>query len=132
MNAGMLLVLTLVLPLLMLAACLSRQFRRQVPILLVVAPLPALAAACLLADGSTVVFPPALLGLKLVLDRPGAMLLGAAALLWITAGAFAGRSMRDNPDGGRFAIWWLMTLTGNVGAFLAADLVGFYLFFTLA
>jgi len=67
-----------------------------------------------------------------VLDRPGAMLLGAAALLWITAGAFAGRSMRDNPDGGRFAIWWLMTLTGNVGAFLAADLVGFYLFFTLA
>ena len=51
MDAGMLpLVLTLVLPLLMLAACLSRQFRRHVPILLVVALLPALAAAsCLLA-----------------------------------------------------------------------------------
>jgi multicomponent Na+:H+ antiporter subunit A len=133
MDAGMLLlVLTLVLPLLMLAACLSRQFRRHVPILLVVAPLPALAAACLLADGEAVVFPPTLLGLKLVVDRPGAMLLGAAALLWITAGAYAGRSMRDHPDGGRFAVWWLMTLTGNFGAFLAADLVGFYLFFTLA
>src|SRR5690348_12924084 len=121
MNAGMLLVLTLVLPLVMLAACLSRQFRRHMPVLLVVAPLPALAAACLLADGSAVVLPPALLGLRLVLDRPAAMLLGAAALLWITAGAYAGRYLRGNPDGGRFAVWWLMTLTGNFGAFLAAD-----------
>jgi multicomponent Na+:H+ antiporter subunit A len=132
MNAGMLLVLTLVPPLVMLAACLSRQFRRHMPVLLVLAPLPALSAACLLADGSAVVLPPALLGLRLVLDRPGAMLLGAAALLWITAGAYAGRYLRGNPDGGRFAVWWLMTLTGNFGAFLAADLVGFYLFFTLA
>jgi multicomponent Na+:H+ antiporter subunit A len=132
MNAGMLLVLTLVLPLVMLAACLSRQFRRHIAVLLVVAPLPGLAAACLLASGSTVVLPPALLGLTLVLDRPGAMLLGAAALLWMTAGAYAGRTFRGNPDGGRFSVWWLMTLTGNFGAFLAADLVGFYLFFTLA
>jgi len=132
MNAEMLLVLTLALPLVTLAGCLSRQFRRHVAVLLVVAPLPALATACLLADGSTVVLPPALLGLTLVLDRPGAMLLGAAALLWITAGAYAGRRFRGNPDGARFAVWWLMTLTGNLGAFLAADMVGFYLFFTLA
>jgi multicomponent Na+:H+ antiporter subunit A len=131
MNAGMLLVLTLMLPLVMLAACAARQLRRHMTVLLVVAPLPALAAACL-ADGSAVGLPPALLGLTLVLDRPGAMLLGAAALLWATAGAYAGRHFSRNPDGGRFAVWWLMTLTGNFGAFLAADLVGFYLFFTLA
>ena len=106
MNAEMLLVLTLALPLIMLAACVVLPVRRDMPVLLVVAPLPALAAACLLADGSAVVLPQALLGLRLVLDKPGAMLLGVAALLWTTAGAYAGRYLRGNPDGGRFTIWW--------------------------
>ena len=60
------------------------------------------------------------------------MLIGVAALLWVTAGAYAGNYLRDKPNAGAFAVWWLMTLTGNFGAFLAADLAGFYLFFTLA
>ena len=132
MNAGTLLVMALALPLAMLCACLSRQLRHRMHLLLVLAPLPALAAACLEADGSTVVFPQALLGLTLFLDSPGAMLIGAAALLWMTAGAYAGNSLRGRPNAGGFAVWWLMTLTGNLGAFLAADLAGFYLFFTLA
>ena len=132
MNAGTLLVIALALPLAMLCACLSRRLRHRMHLLLVLAPLPALAAACLEADGSTVVFPQALLGLTLVLDRPGAMLIGVAALLWMTAGAYAGNSLRGKPNAGGFAVWWLMTLTGNLGAFLAADLAGFYLFFTLA
>jgi formate hydrogenlyase subunit 3/multisubunit Na+/H+ antiporter MnhD subunit len=67
-----------------------------------------------------------------VLDRPGAILIGVAALLWMTAGAYAGSHLRGKPNAGGFAVWWLMTLTGNFGAFLAADLAGFYLFFTLA
>jgi multicomponent Na+:H+ antiporter subunit A len=131
-NAGTLLVMALALPLAMLCACLSRQLRHRMHLLLVLAPLPALAAACLEADGSTVVFPQALLGLTLFLDSPGAMLIGVAALLWMTAGAYAGNSLRGKPNAGGFAVWWLMTLTGNLGAFLAADLAGFYLFFTLA
>ena len=131
-NAGTLLVITLALPLAMLCACLSRQLRHRMHLLLVLAPLPALAAAWLEADGSTVVFPQALLGLIFVLDRPGAMLIGVAALLWMTAGAYAGSHLRGKPNAGGFAVWWLMTLTGNFGAFLAADLAGFYLFFTLA
>jgi formate hydrogenlyase subunit 3/multisubunit Na+/H+ antiporter MnhD subunit len=53
-------------------------------------------------------------------------------LLWLTAGAYAGSYLRGKPNAGGFAVWWLMTLTGNFGAFLAADLAGFYLFFTLA
>jgi multicomponent Na+:H+ antiporter subunit A len=131
-NGGTLLVIALALPLAMLCACVSRQLRRHMPWLLVFAPLPALAAACFEADGSAAIFPQALLGLTLVLDVPGAMLLGVTALLWTTAGAFASSYLRDKSNAGRFAVWWLMTLTGNVGAFLAADLVGFYLFFTLA
>src|SRR6476659_1477091 len=124
--------MTLALPLAMLCACLSGWLRNRMHLVLAVAPLPALAAACFEADGSTVVVPQALLGLTLVLDRPGAMLIGVAALLWMTAGAYAGNYLRDKPNAGGFAVWWLMTLTGNLGAFLAADLAGFYLFFTLA
>ena len=132
MNAGTLLVMALALPLAMLCACLSGWLRNRMHLVLALAPLPALAAACFEADGSTVVFPQALLGLTLVLDKPGAMLIGVAALLWMTAGAYAGNSLRGKPNAGGFAVWWLMTLTGNFGAFLAADLAGFYLFFTLA
>ncbi|MGA7534830.1 MAG: hypothetical protein WBW27_23415, partial [Pseudolabrys sp.] len=132
MNAGTLLVMALALPLAMLCACLSGWLRNRMHLVLALAPLPALAAACFEADGSTVVFPQALLGLTLALDKPGAMLIGVAALLWMTAGAYAGNSLRGKPNAGGFAVWWLMTLTGNLGAFLAADLASFYLYFTLA
>jgi formate hydrogenlyase subunit 3/multisubunit Na+/H+ antiporter MnhD subunit len=132
MNAGTLLVVALVTPLAMLAACLSKQARCRMPSLLVLAPLPAFAAAWLVADGTSVVFPPALLGLTFELDTPGAMSLGAGSLLWATAGAYGGSYLREKKNGGRFAVWWLMTLIGNLGTFLVADLVGFYLFFTIA
>ena len=102
------------------------------PALLALAPLPALGAALVAADGPALVLPAALLGLTFALDVPGAMLLGTAALLWIAAGAYARADLRGAANRGRFAVWWLMTLTGNLGVFMAADLVSFYLFFTLA
>jgi formate hydrogenlyase subunit 3/multisubunit Na+/H+ antiporter MnhD subunit len=39
--------------------------------------------------------------------------------------------LRDDPNAGRFAEWWLLTLTGNLGVFIAADLVSFYLTFSV-
>jgi formate hydrogenlyase subunit 3/multisubunit Na+/H+ antiporter MnhD subunit len=60
------------------------------------------------------------------LDRPGAILLCAAALLWIASGAYASRYLQGRPDRERFAVCWLMTLTGCIGVFLAADMVSFY------
>ena len=130
-NAGVLLAVTLAVPLAMLSACVSRQMRDRMPALLWLAPLPAIAAALFAADGSTLVLPQTLLSLTLAIDIPGAMLLGTAALLWIAAGAYACAWLRGKPDGGRFAVWWLMTLTGNLGVFIAADLMSFYLFFTV-
>jgi len=130
-NSGALLATTLALPLVMLAACLSRHLRNRMPALLAFAPLPAVAAALNEFGGTTLVLPRALLGLTFVLDRSGAMLLGASALLWIAAGAYAAVYLRDRPDSGRFTVWWLMTLTGSLGIFIAADLMSFYLFFTL-
>lgn len=134
MNSGMLIAATLLLPLAMLAACVSQRLRDRMPALLVFAPLPAIAAALQEfqgPNGTTLVLPKALLGLTFELDGPGAMLLGASALLWTAAGAYAGTYLRNKPGGGRFAIWWLMTLTGSLGVFIAADVVSFYLFYTL-
>jgi len=130
-NSGILIVATLALPLAMLAACLSQRARERIPALLAFAPLPAVLAALNEFDGTTLVLPRALLGLTFVIDRFGAMLLGASALLWMAAGAYAETFLRSDPNRERFAVWWLMTLTGSVGIFMAADLVSFYLFFTL-
>ena len=69
--------------------------------------------------------------MTLTLDVPGAMQLGVAALLWIVAGAYASTHLRDDPNAGRFAEWWLSTLIGNLGVFIAADLVSFYLTFSV-
>jgi formate hydrogenlyase subunit 3/multisubunit Na+/H+ antiporter MnhD subunit len=66
-----------------------------------------------------------------MLDRPGAMLLGASALLWAVAGFSAPSLLGDRPGKGGFAAWWLLTLSGSMGVFIAADLVTFYLFFTI-
>jgi formate hydrogenlyase subunit 3/multisubunit Na+/H+ antiporter MnhD subunit len=69
--------------------------------------------------------------MTLALDAPGAMLLGVGALLWIVAGAYASSHLRSDPNAGRFAEWWLLTLAGNLGVFIAADLVSFYLTFSV-
>ena len=62
---------------------------------------------------------------------PAALLLGGAALLWSAAGAYArGLSARD-PAPRRFAAWWLLTLTGSLGVFIAGDLGSFYLAFAV-
>jgi formate hydrogenlyase subunit 3/multisubunit Na+/H+ antiporter MnhD subunit len=130
-GAGALLVAALAAPLAMLALCLSARLRTGMPSWLAIAPIPALAAA-LLAPGSTpLVLFPSPFRMTLTLDRSAAMLLGPAALLWIIAGAYASASLRDQPNAGRFAEWWLLTLAGNIGVFLTADLVSFYLTYSV-
>jgi formate hydrogenlyase subunit 3/multisubunit Na+/H+ antiporter MnhD subunit len=117
-------------PLVMLLGCLASRIRVRMPSLLAIAPIPALLAA-LLARGGTLVLPQVLLGMQFALDTPGALLLGAAALLWIAGGLYASTWLRGRADAGRFATWWLLTLTGSVGVFIAADLVSFYLVFSM-
>ena len=130
-GAEALLVIALAAPLAMLAACVFARVRRRMPALLPLAPLPALAAAVLAPGNAPLVLFPPPLRLSLTLDAPGAMLLGTAALLWIAAGAYAAVWLRGDPNAGRFAEWWLLTLAGSLGVFLAADLVSFYLTYSV-
>lgn len=128
---GMLLGASLAAPLAMLLACVSQRARERMPSLLTLASVPALAAALLAPAGATFVLPEPPFRMTLELDTPGAMLLGVTAVLWIVAGAYASTYLRGDPNAGRFAEWWLLTLAGNLGVFLAADLVTFYLTFSV-
>jgi formate hydrogenlyase subunit 3/multisubunit Na+/H+ antiporter MnhD subunit len=132
MTAGeALLFATLATPLIMLAACVSRNARNRMPSLLALAPAPALATALLVPSGTTMVLPEPPFRMTLMLDVPGTMLLGVAALVWIVAGAYASAYLRGDPNAARFAEWWLLTLTGSLGVFIAADLVTFYLTYSV-
>ncbi|MET3930131.1 formate hydrogenlyase subunit 3/multisubunit Na+/H+ antiporter MnhD subunit [Lysobacter sp. OAE881] len=118
-------------PCLLLLACVSLRLRSRMPALLAFAPLPALLAGLLASYDVPLRIGSARFALVFALDVPGAMLLGAAALLWIVAGVHARGHLVGRPDAGAFVVAWLMTLTGCVGVFLAADVVGFYFLLAL-
>ncbi len=126
-----LLAAALVAPLVLLVTCLWRTGRERMPALLALAPVPALTAALLAYGSPAWVLDQPPVRITLALDLPGAMLLGVAALLWIAAGVYVSAWLRGRPNGGRFAVFWLLTLTGSLGVFLAADLASFFLAYTL-
>lgn len=127
--AQTLLLLTVATPLALLLACLWDGPRRRMPGLLWLAPLPGLAAALLAAGTPPLVMQAETLRLTLALDSSSALLLGAAAVLWSLAGAYARAYLGRQPGAERFALWWLVTLWGSLGVFVAADLLTFYLAF---
>jgi len=124
-------VVALAVPVAMVVACLFGPVRRRIPDWLGWAPVPALAAAILTAGYPPLVLEWAPYRLMIELDAPGAMLLGTAALLWIAAGVYAGGFLQGTPHREKFAVAWLLTLTGSLGIFLAADLSLFLLFYAL-
>jgi formate hydrogenlyase subunit 3/multisubunit Na+/H+ antiporter MnhD subunit len=127
---ALLLAATPLAPLLLLGALAVPAWRDRAASLVWAAPLPGLACAVFATPDVALVLD-ARLRLGLALDAPGALLLGAASLLWCAAGVHA-RAYLAGPGFTRFAAWWLATLSGSLGVFVAADLVGFYLAFTLA
>ena len=122
----LLFMLALGLPLILLLACLAPAPRRFMPRLLWLAPLPALLLVLLLDAPAVWSLGNAHFALHFALDTPGSILLGVAALLWTLAGIYAQSWLRLEQHGGGFVVTWLMSLTGLVGVFLAADLISFY------
>ncbi len=90
-------------------------------------PLPALLAALLVPEGTVAPLPGVLLGSGLMFDTLARLFLGFSAFLWMAAGAHAARTLADRPA--PFAGFWLLTLSGNMLAVLAADVVAFYMGF---
>lgn len=129
MHPAHLLLTALALPLTLLLLSSVPVLRRNFLPLLVIAPLPALAAA-LYADNTPLRLGTAQCALWFALDAPGRMLLLVATLLWMAAGLYVALWLRSAPQRGSMVVCWLLTLTGCIGVFLAADLVSFY--FTLA
>jgi formate hydrogenlyase subunit 3/multisubunit Na+/H+ antiporter MnhD subunit len=123
-----LLVATLAAPLALLAACLLPGWRARALTLQWAAPIPGLVAGLigLTAPAFSLDLPG--LGFTLSLDRPAALLLSFASLLWIVVTAALWRD--GNPDA-RFGISWLLTMIGSLGVFIAGDLVSFYLVYAL-
>ncbi|MCX5540685.1 proton-conducting transporter membrane subunit [Paraburkholderia sp. CNPSo 3076] len=115
----------------MLLLCASATIRRRLPSWFAIAPLPALAAAVGASPSEMFVLGNSRFALRFAIDMPGALLLGTAALLWLFAGIYAARFVRDREVEGEgvagFVVCWFMAMTGSVGVFLAADLIGFYL-----
>lgn len=123
--------LTLGWPLVLLLMLAAKLLQPLVVRLLALAPLPGLLLA--LASRGEAAWALRLPGgWSFGLDEAGAMLLGAAALIWGAAGACATLWLKSQTDAPRFAMWWLLTLIGSLGVFLAADLASFYLLYAAA
>jgi formate hydrogenlyase subunit 3/multisubunit Na+/H+ antiporter MnhD subunit len=121
-------VLALAWPLLLGLLAAWPGWRARALWVLPVAPLPALLLALLGAEGTTVV-PDLLLGTRLVADAPGRLLLGVVALIWAAAGVFALGYFRAARKPAVLAGFWCLTLSGNLGVMLAADVASFYVAF---
>ncbi len=135
--AVVLLLAALGVPLLMLLATVVRPLRERMLAWLPVAPLPALLAALWAPRDVAFALDFTPRGLDggympaFALDLPGALLLGAGALLFSVAGAGATRALRGTAQASRFAVCWLMALAGCVGVFVAADMPQLYLMLAL-
>lgn len=120
--------LALAWPLLLGLAAAWPAWRARSLWVLPAAPLPALLLALAWPEGSSTA-PALLLGTVLVLDAPGRLLLGMVALIWLAAGVFALGYFRNPEKPAVFAGFWCLTLSGNLGVMLAADVATFYVAF---
>lgn len=99
--------------------------------LVMTAPWPGLLAALFLPADAEVIIPWLLLGGWWQLDDLARGFLGFSALLWTLGSWYALHYLHDDANKGRFQLFWLLTLAGNMGLILCRDIAGFYTFFAL-
>ncbi len=96
------------------------------------AALPAFILAVFAPPSASLHLPGFLLGTELSLvDDTGRLFLLFTALLWWLSGMYARAYLSDQPGRSRFFVYFLLSMTGNLGLILAQDLTSFYLFFAL-
>lgn len=117
-------------PLLYPLVCVTDRFPAGRRWLLPLLPLPALTLALTGEPGWSLELPWLLTGGLWQLDELRRTFLLLTGLLWFAAGVYATGYLRES-ESRRFGIFWGLTLAGNLGLVLAADVAGFYSFFTL-
>ena len=124
-------ILAMILLPLAMALLLLTPLRPVIPRTLGLAPVPGLLLlpAAWRAGSASVTLPG---GWTLLLDQPGALMLGASTLLWIIGGLAASRWLAGRAGRESFALWWLLTLSGSLGVFVAGDVASFYALYALA
>jgi len=122
-----LLLMTWLLPLLL--ATLARQ--RYAHWLLPLAALPALVAVAVVPVGSAVSLPWLLLGSELGIDETGRVFLGFSSLLWLVAAVTVAGGQNAIAASGRFRVFFLFAMAGNLALIVAQDVVSFYFGFAL-
>jgi len=130
-DAVLLLPLAVLWPLLLAGLSLVPGWGPRMLSALPLGPLPALAAAVTAPRDLPVALPGVLLDGGLELTGTGALFLGGAAVLWFCAGVYAARYMHGDRNPVVFTLFWNLVLAGNLGVFIAADIVSFYVSFAL-
>ena len=126
------LLLVVIWPLLLAGAMVFNAAHSAVLRLAPWAALPAFILAVFATPSLSLPLPWLLLGTKLALVNDTARLfLLFTALLWWLSGMYARAYLSDQPGVNRFFVYFLLSMTGNLGLILAQDLPSFYLFFTL-
>jgi formate hydrogenlyase subunit 3/multisubunit Na+/H+ antiporter MnhD subunit len=125
----MVLLLPIAIPVAVAVLVLWRRLSPRVALgVAAVGPLPALALA-LFGERTTTVLPWLLLQTHLGLTTVTHVFLLFTSLLWTIAGIYAVAYMAHDTRQRGFAFFFLLTLAGNIGLILAADVASFYLFF---
>ena len=126
MNPAWLMPLGSLFPLLLAALAGHRLLRNHILHLLPIAALPALAAGILLPDGATLTLPTALLEASWSMDMTGRLFQLFTASGWFFAGLYSIFYFQTSPHKGRFAIPFLIAMSGNFLLPTTSDAVTFY------
>lgn len=122
----MLILLSVSTPLLLVLAWLWPAWRHSVILAVPWAAVPALLLALSGSTQDLLVLDGVLLGTLLGLTETTRVFLLFTALLWLGAGGFMLGYLRDDPQRPRLALFWLLTLFGNITLILALDVISFY------
>lgn len=99
--------------------------------LMPVAAAPALAFSLLKPADASADFPWLVLGAQFAFGDAGQIFLFSFALLWTVAAVYARSYLADDPRRARFAFFFLLSMSGNLGVAVAQDAPTFYTFFAV-
>lgn len=124
-----LLLFTPLLPLLLALVCCLPRLQSWLGYAALIAPLPALLLSFMPVEQLNL--SALLLGSVWQTLPISKTFLTFTSLLWLFSALYGLGYLRKDPAAGRFWLLWLLTLTGNLGLLISADIISFYSFFAL-